>query len=92
MIRIQPYNAPLKEEWDCFVKNSRNSTLLHLRDYMDYHSERFKDASLLFFDEKGRLLSVLPACVSNVQSNVIISHQGLTYGVLLYQEIYIRIF
>ena len=80
MIQVQPYNKNLKEEWNCFVKKSRNSTLLHLRDYMDYHSDRFEDASLMFYDEKERLVAVFPACVSNYNSNVIISHQGLTYG------------
>lgn len=80
MIRVLPYNATLKEEWDCFIANSRNSTLLHLRDYMDYHSNRFEDASLIFYDEKGHLQCVFPACISNYNKSVIVSHQGLTYG------------
>lgn len=43
---------------------------------MDYHADRFHDASLLFY--KGeRLLGVLPA---SRHDNEIVSHGGLTYG------------
>ena len=34
---------------------SKNATFLHYRDYMDYHSDRFHDFSLMAFDG-GRLL------------------------------------
>lgn len=43
---------------------------------MEYHSDRFEDASLLFY-EKGRLLSVFPA---SLHGSRIVSHGGLTYG------------
>lgn len=66
--------------WDAFVKTSLNATFLFERDYMDYHSDRFTDHSLLFFDEKNRLCAVLPA---NQKDNVLYSHSGLTYGSLL---------
>lgn len=43
---------------------------------MDYHVDRFRDVSLLFY--KGeRLLGVLPA---SCHDNEIVSHGGLTYG------------
>lgn len=63
--------------WDQHVKASRNGTFLFLRAYMDYHSDRFTDHSLLFFSDRNRLLAVLPA---NERGNVLYSHQGLTYG------------
>lgn len=43
---------------------------------MDYHQDRFKDASLLVF-KKNKLVAVFPA---NQIENLIYSHQGLTYG------------
>lgn len=46
------------------------------RDYMDYHSDRFADNSLLFYED-DKLLALLPL---NITDNVLYSHQGLTFG------------
>ncbi len=43
---------------------------------MDYHSDRFEDASLLIY-KKNKLIALLPA---NVFDNNLYSHQGLSYG------------
>ena len=43
MIEIIQYHNEKKNDWDQLVKRSKNGTFLHLRDYMDYHSERFRD-------------------------------------------------
>ncbi|MEM9678792.1 MAG: GNAT family N-acetyltransferase [Bacteroidota bacterium] len=43
---------------------------------MEYHSDRFKDMSLLIFKDE-ELVGILPA---NKVENVVYSHQGLTYG------------
>ena len=40
------YNESLKNNWDDFVENSKNGTFMLKRDYMDYHSDRFKECSL----------------------------------------------
>lgn len=78
-IEIQQYIPALQPEWDCFIANSRNGTFLFFRNYMDYHSDRFIDNSLLF-RYKGKLIAVLPA---NREGDVLWSHQGLTYGGLV---------
>ncbi len=49
------------------------------RDFMDYHSDRFEDLSLLVYKESS-LVAVLPA---NKKGNTVHSHQGLTYGGLV---------
>ncbi len=49
---------------------------------MEYHSERFKDHSLLIF-KKEKIVACLPA---NSVENILYSHQGLTYGGLLVSE------
>lgn len=77
MIRIVRYDSSMAMRWDEFVKNSSNGTFLHLRGYMDYHSDRFTDCSLLAFDDKQRLVVMLPA---NLSGSILYSHQGLTYG------------
>lgn len=47
---------------------------------MEYHSDRFTDNSLMFYDSKNSLIAILPA---NINNNIIYSHQGLTFGGLL---------
>lgn len=78
-MQIIRYNNSLKSDWDAFVRTSKNGTFLFCRDFMDYHSDRFDDYSLLFF-ENDVLIALLPA---NLQGDVLYSHQGLTYGGLL---------
>lgn len=77
MITIERYEAALRGEWNELVRRSRNGTLLHEREYMDYHSDRFADCSLLARDDAGRLLAALPA---NRVGDTLWSHQGLSYG------------
>lgn len=76
MITIEKYSSQSKQEWDAAVRNSRNGTFLHLRDYMDYHSDRFDDFSLVALDG-DKVVAVLPACRDG---NKLFSHRGLTYG------------
>jgi len=61
MISISRYTQNKQTEWDDFVKVSKNGTFLFLRSYMDYHSDRFQDHSLMFYNEKNKLIAVLPA-------------------------------
>ena len=79
MFEIVRYSASQKVEWNQFVAMSKNGTFLFDRNYMDYHSDRFKDHSLMFY-KKGKLYALLPA---NEKDHVLYSHQGLTYGGLL---------
>ena len=70
------YNSSLASEWDRVVEESRNGTFLFKRNYLDYHSDRFSDHSLMF-ELGGEIVALLPA---NQKEGVIYSHQGLTYG------------
>lgn len=76
-MEIKRYTPDCKQAWDAFVESSKNGTFLFKRDYMDYHADRFEDFSLMFFDQKGRILALLPA---NKKGATLYSHQGLTYG------------
>ena len=73
------YNASLAEEWNRFVAASKNGTFLFDRSFMDYHSDRFHDHSLLVYRD-GRLYALLPA---NQKDETLVSHGGLTYGGLV---------
>ena len=63
-------------EWNSFIDASTNGTFLFHRDFMEYHSDRFLDASLLVYDD-NTLVCCVPA---NKAQDVFYSHQGLTYG------------
>jgi len=75
-MEIIRYNPDMARQWDEAVRQSRNGTFLHLRDYMDYHSDRFQDCSLLAM-QGDNIVAVLPA---NCQGDTLWSHQGLTFG------------
>lgn len=73
------YDASWKDNWDAFIGSSKNGTFLFKRDYMDYHSDRFYDHSLIFMS-KNSIIAVLPATSAGM---VFSSHAGLTYGGLV---------
>lgn len=79
-LNLIPYQPGLKEVWDRVVNQSKNSTFLHLRVYMDYHAQRFDERSVIV-QRKGSPVAVFPC---NRQGDLIISHAGLTYGGLIY--------
>ncbi len=76
-IQIIKYDPLKRKAWDNFLKSSKNGTFLFYRDYMDYHSDRFVDSSLMIYDQRDVLIALLPA---NLVDNQLISHGGLTYG------------
>ncbi len=76
---IKQYTPDCVDEWNQFVAESKNGTFLFDRRYMDYHQDRFRDHSLMFYQD-GRLLAVLPA---HVDGDTLYTHRGLTYGGLV---------
>ena len=75
-MEIIPYTPQYKEIWNELVRISPTGTFLHDRDYMDYHSDRFDDFSLMVF-EKDKAIACLPC---NRVDSTVVSHGGLTYG------------
>jgi hypothetical protein len=83
-MEIVRYEPALRDRWNAFVAASRNGTFLFDRGFMDYHSDRFHDHSLMVV-AGGDLLAVLPANLVREASRLE-SHGGLTYGGLVYGE------
>lgn len=81
-ITITRYLPGQAAEWDAFVDKSKNGTFLFHRAYMDYHSDRFNDFSLMIY-RRGKLYGLLPA---NIQGDTLYSHGGLTYGGLIMDD------
>ena len=76
-LRLEQYNTSYKKLWDTFLDHSKNGHFFFKRDYLEYHSDRFEDISLLIFDNKNSLIALLPA---NIRDKTLFSHQGLTFG------------
>lgn len=76
---IIKYNNSYKEIWNSFISTSKNGLFFFDRDFMEYHSDRFKDHSLLIF-KNSKIAALLPA---NESERQIISHGGLTFGSLI---------
>ena len=79
MFEVKQYTQEKAQEWNEFIEDSRQGTFLFNRSYMDYHADRFQDASLMIY-RKGQLYALLPA---NRLGDTLYSHQGLTYGGLI---------
>ncbi len=79
-MRIEKYDPAQADAWNSFVAESKNGNFLFDRRYMEYHADRFNDCSLMCYDERDRLVALMPA---SVRDGVVTSHGGLTYGGIL---------
>ena len=74
---IQRYSIENEAEWNAFAAKAKNSHFFFQRGYMEYHKDRFEDYSLMIYDEKERLVALLPA---SKHGEKLVSHGGLTFG------------
>lgn len=79
---VKKYQENDYQNWNAFIGQAKNATFLFHRDFMEYHNDRFEDFSLIVLDGE-KWVAVLPA---NIVGNEVFSHQGLTYGGLVYLE------
>ena len=79
---VKPYRESEYANWNAFIDQAKNATFLFHRDFMEYHRDRFEDFSLMVFNSE-KLVAVLPA---NRNGAIVYSHQGLTYGGLVYSS------
>lgn len=87
-MEVKEYSEEFHRQWDDFIRtSSRNGGIFQERDFLSYHAEeKFKDASILFFEE-GELIAVFPAAeIKEDQITRIISHPGSSYGGLIYKN------
>ncbi|MCK4663294.1 MAG: GNAT family N-acetyltransferase [Bacteroidales bacterium] len=84
MLTCKRYSADNKIVWNSFLKTAKNQTFLFDRNYMDYHSDRFEDHSLMVYNKKGNLICCFPSNEKN--SDTIVSHGGLTYGSFIFKN------
>lgn len=78
-LSLEQYSAASRADWDAVAARARARHFLFDRDYMDYHADRFTDASILVL-AGDELAAILPA---TRHDDVVVSHGGLTFGGLL---------
>ncbi|HZK12483.1 MAG TPA: GNAT family N-acetyltransferase [Atribacterota bacterium] len=83
-MKIIKYNNNYRDLWNNFLKNAKNQTFLFNRNFMDYHSGRFIDYSLIIYNKKGNLICCFPA--NEKDSDCIVSHEGLAYGAFIFKR------
>lgn len=78
-LRLARYRPALRERWNAFVAASKNGPFLFDRGFMEYHADRFEDASLVAFEgeDEAVIAALLPA---SRHGDRLVSHAGLTYG------------
>ncbi|MCS7003793.1 MAG: hypothetical protein NZM38_00545 [Cytophagales bacterium] len=74
------YQHSMREQWNKFVR-AFSVFFQWQRDYLEYHANRFQDASLLVLDKKQEIRAIFPA---NQNVNAIHSHEGLSFGGILF--------
>jgi GNAT acetyltransferase-like protein len=89
-IEVSSFDPAQAEEWDGFVaRDSRNGGLFHERRFLSYHgSERFRDASLVFRDQAGGLVGVLPCAEVDLEhgGRAAESHPGSSAGSFVFSR------
>lgn len=78
-VAVERYSPDARDAWDVVVRSARAQHFIFERDYMDYHQDRFPDASWVVLLD-GRPEAVFPASRHGAE---VISHGGLTFGGLL---------
>jgi hypothetical protein len=82
MIDCKKYTLEFEEVWDGCVLNSKAPLFFFTRKFVEYHSDKFVDSSLMFYEDE-KLIAVLPA---SLYADDLICHGGLTFGCLLYAQ------
>lgn len=78
-MEVRRYRPDMADAWNALNRQARNGHFLFDRGFMDYHADRFEDASLVVLED-GELVALLPA---NRAGHEVWSHQGLTFGGLV---------
>jgi hypothetical protein len=78
-VEIRRYSAEMAQAWNAVNGQARNGHFMFDRSFMDYHAERFTDASLMAIDD-GAPIALLPL---NRTGDEAWSHQGLSFGGLI---------
>lgn len=81
-ISLIKYEDSFKSEWNNHIRNSKNPHFFFLRDFIEYHKDRFNEHSIIIKRGK-KIAAVLPG---NIDKDTFYSYQGLTFGGLIVND------
>lgn len=89
-LKIVEYQDEFKSKWDDFVMNhSVNGTFLQTKRFLDYHGERFADASLVIYKGNDTVVAVVPACAIMAEGKKVFNaHCGSTFGGIVMGDLF----
>lgn len=79
VLEVGSFDPSQERLWDDWCAGAVNATLLHTRQFLSYHGDRFRDLSVFIY-EGEKLVGILPAAVSPADATLVVSHPGATYG------------
>jgi hypothetical protein len=82
MITVEFYKESHRNDWESLVDSSYNGTFMHKRAFIDYHKDRFEDASLVIYNNE-KICGVFPAVR---YEDKVVAHPGLAIGGLVYND------
>jgi hypothetical protein len=87
-MKIKPYSDKFENDWDDFVRHSRNGTFMQQRKFINYHAEgKFQDCSLVVYDDQNRIIAVIPAALKNEgEKTIFCSHPGASHGGIIHNQ------
>lgn len=87
-LKVKEYQNSDKEKWDAFVmKHSINGTFLQTKNFLDYHKDRFQDASIILYKGDNTIVAVIPACtIVEGDRKIFSAHSGSTFGGIVIAE------
>lgn len=78
-LAVSRYEGSFRDSWNEIVSTARAQHFMFFRDFIEYHDDRFIDASWLVWRD-GRPIAALPA---SRHGDEVVSHGGLTFGGLI---------
>ena len=61
-MRLERYTAENAAAWNGFAAAAKNAHFMHQRGYMEYHTDRFTDHSVMAYDDDNRLCHIRSIC------------------------------
>ena len=85
--KIKKYEDLDKIMWNDFLLKCKNYHFMFNRDFMEYHSDRFKDFSLIFKNDKHKIIALLPGNIKDKIFYSILSDNLVFYNPEKYAEL-----
>ena len=77
-IVVEPYCTERAQDWSAVLAAGKNGLFLFERGFVEYHGDRFVEASLIAYVD-GKPVALMPAAIDE-ESREVVSHPGLTFG------------